>query len=118
MLGRGPLVVLLILVFTGLAKAHLHMIKLVVMMVLGLAGMWMIHTLAQDYSTITKPKLFSVFKRSANWDSEVEGRVPVDFSQILQYDPLGCARLLVCQLASKQDRDLSQHERDMLLLAG
>lgn len=36
----------------GVSKAH-SFIKLVILAALGLAGLWMVHTLAQDYTTIS-----------------------------------------------------------------
>lgn len=63
---------LIFLIVIGLTKAHG---RLIVMAILGLAGLWMVHLIAQDYDKITKPKsLASVFrniikKRSINKQS-------------------------------------------------
>lgn len=43
------LVVLVVLI--GVSKGH-HLIRVVILAALGLAGLWMIHTLAQDYQNI------------------------------------------------------------------
>lgn len=39
------------LLVLGLGKTH-HMIRLVVLAAMGLAGLWMLHTLAQDFNKI------------------------------------------------------------------
>lgn len=42
----------LLLTILGITKAH-HLIRVVILAALGLAGLWMVHTLAQDYQHIT-----------------------------------------------------------------
>ncbi|RZC42963.1 hypothetical protein BDFB_002959 [Asbolus verrucosus] len=44
--------ILLLLGLISVSKAH-GFIKIVILAGLGLAGLWMVHTLAQDYSNIT-----------------------------------------------------------------
>lgn len=44
--------VLVLLGLIGVSKAH-HFIKLVILAGLGLAGLWMVHTLAQDYGNLS-----------------------------------------------------------------
>lgn len=85
MLTKSTLITLLVLIFTGVVKANLHFIRMVVMAAAGLAGMYLIHLLAQDYNKITnRPaataakalvaagKALGIFKRSVpNVSSEV-----------------------------------------------
>lgn len=44
--------VALFVAILGITKGH-HLIKVVILAALGLAGLWMVHTLAQDYQHIT-----------------------------------------------------------------
>lgn len=43
---------IVLVVLFGVSKGH-HIIRLVILATLGLAGLWMVHTLAQDYQNIT-----------------------------------------------------------------
>lgn len=43
-------IIVLVILF-GVSKGH-HIIRLVILAALGLAGLWMVHTLAQDYQNI------------------------------------------------------------------
>lgn len=43
--------ILIFLGLIGISKAH-HFIRVVVLAALGLAGLWMVHTLAQDFNKI------------------------------------------------------------------
>lgn len=42
----------ILLAVIGASKAH-HFIKVVILAALGLAGLWMVHTLAQDYGNLS-----------------------------------------------------------------
>lgn len=42
---------IVLVVLFGVSKGH-HIIRIVILGALGLAGLWMIHTLAQDYQNI------------------------------------------------------------------
>lgn len=117
----------LVLIFLfGVTKAagH-HFIRLVIMAALGLAGLYMLHNLAQDFQ-----KIYSQFqegggvgggkwltKRSANSSeyyqvNESSKELPedaypdIDWDKILSRDPVGCARSFVCQIVadSRQER--------------
>ncbi|XP_063918604.1 uncharacterized protein LOC135133968 [Zophobas morio] len=90
----------------GLSKAH-GFIKLVILAALGLAGLWMVHTLAQDYGNISGHgggggggggKAFE--KRSI--DDKTQYNINWEF--VLSRDPARCARSFICQLAA-QDED-------------
>lgn len=62
----------LVLVMGAAVKAHVHFIRLAMLAAMGLAGMWMMHKLAQDWQKINnnnKPaamagKLLGLWKRS------------------------------------------------------
>lgn len=43
---------IVLIVLFGVSKGH-HLIRIVILAALGLAGLWMVHTLAQDYQNIT-----------------------------------------------------------------
>lgn len=52
MLSRSLWIAFLLLILTGVAKASLHFIRLLVLAGAGLAGMYMVHLLAQDWTKI------------------------------------------------------------------
>lgn len=51
--------ILIVTLAIGFGKAH-HIIRLIILAGLGLAGLWMLHTLAQDFQ-----KIFNKFQQSA-----------------------------------------------------
>lgn len=69
---RITLIGFLVLVMGAAVKAHIHFIRLALLAAMGLAGMWMMHKLAQDWQKISsrpKPaamagKLLGLWKRS------------------------------------------------------
>lgn len=120
-MNRRTLQVFLIAVLIGASKAH-HFIKLVILAGLGLAGLWMVHTLAQDFSQINNQgnhgggggggKAISgelnLYKRS------IQDNTPqINWSYVLSRDPAGCARSFICQLVA-QDENLTQEEQIIL----
>lgn len=67
MIDKGVIVTLLLAVCTGVVKAHAGGIKLLLLAGAGIAGLYMLHLLAQDYTKYqaSRPKLLgSLFKRS------------------------------------------------------
>lgn len=72
---RFAIIGFLVLVMGAAVKAHIHFIRLALLAAMGLAGMWMMHKLAQDWQKIShrpaKPaaaamagKLLGLWKRS------------------------------------------------------
>lgn len=72
---RFAIIGFLVLVMGAAVKAHIHFIRLALLAAMGLAGMWMMHKLAQDWHKISssgkpaKPaamagKLLGLWKRS------------------------------------------------------
>lgn len=69
---RITMIGFLVLVMGAAVKAHVHFIRLALLAAMGLAGMWMMHKLAQDWQKISsrpKPaamagKLLGLWKRS------------------------------------------------------
>ncbi|KAL4105108.1 hypothetical protein QTP88_020380 [Uroleucon formosanum] len=71
---RFTIIGFLVLVMGAAVKAHIHFIRLALLAAMGLAGMWMMHKLAQDWHKISssrpaKPaamagKLLGLWKRS------------------------------------------------------
>lgn len=53
MIKNGWMQIIVFLLLAGLVKGGLHIVKIVIIAGLGLAGMWMLHTLAQDYDKIS-----------------------------------------------------------------
>lgn len=51
-MSRSLWIAFLLLILTGVAKASLHFIRLLVLAGAGLAGMYMVHLLAQDWTKI------------------------------------------------------------------
>lgn len=104
----------------GFAKAH-QFIRLVILASLGLAGLWMVHTLAQDYNKIqsTAGDVQSsggdtrIFKRSVEADQNNE----INWETILSKDPASCTRSFICQLAATDRKSLSKEEFIMLELS-
>ncbi|XP_050300958.1 uncharacterized protein LOC126739355 isoform X2 [Anthonomus grandis grandis] len=114
----------------GVAKSA-SFVKLVILAGLGLAGLWMVHTLAQDFSNITQngfgsagedhgggAKLFNdqeikVFKRSIQ-NQKNEHRI--NWEMVIKRDPASCARSFICQLAATKEADLTDEEKIILNL--
>lgn len=118
----------------GFAKAH-SFVRLVILAGLGLAGLWMVHTLAQDFNNIqshnednfksfhsshnenTGPDFgnsFKLFKRSISEPRSSANLI--NWELILSRDPASCARSFLCQLAATEDRVLTKEEKLMLKL--
>lgn len=130
-----------ILVFAlilGIAKAH-NFVKLVILAGLGLAGLWMVHTLAQDFNSISSGGIgnlknfngnsdhnshsesgqshthsINLFKRSIP-ESKSHPNV-INWELVLSRDPASCARSFLCQLAASDEKFLSKEEKLMLRL--
>lgn len=49
---KSTTVTILVLVLSSLVKAHIHFIRLALLLLLGLAGMYLLHKLAQDWNRI------------------------------------------------------------------
>lgn len=49
---KSTTVTILVLVLSGMVKAGMHFIRLALLLILGLAGMYMLHKLAQDWNRI------------------------------------------------------------------
>ncbi|KAJ8923973.1 hypothetical protein NQ315_006749 [Exocentrus adspersus] len=107
---------LLITSIIGFTKAH-HFIRLVILASLGLAGLWMLHTLAQDFNRIQSTESSGgdtrIFKRSVL----EEGNQQINWENILLKDPASCARSFLCQLAATDHKHLSKDEQLMLELS-
>ncbi|KYB26721.1 uncharacterized protein LOC100141920 [Tribolium castaneum] len=105
--------VLLLLGLIGVSKAH-HFIKLVILAGLGLAGLWMVHTLAQDYGNLTHGggggggKAFE--KRS------IDTHRGINWEFVLSRDPARCARSFICQLAAQDEDQLDEVGQNILRL--
>ncbi|XKL65251.1 hypothetical protein PGB90_008671 [Kerria lacca] len=138
---KSTTMAIFIMIFGSLVKAHMHFIRLALLCILGLLGMYMLHKLAQDWNKIrgggggggggggSRPQrlasvlgmagtLFRISKRSV--DSQVID-IPLDniikkFSIILYFDPIGCARKFVCYSASKSAANLTRNEFNLLQL--
>ncbi|KAF5275080.1 hypothetical protein FQA39_LY07017 [Lamprigera yunnana] len=118
---------ILILVIIGFSKAQ-HFIQLVVLGALGLAGLWLLHTLANDINKFvkpsgilaTKPKFFYAKRSLENQSFNKTVRdyedfnVDIDWERILANDPVGCARSFICQLAAKNNERTLTNESVML----
>lgn len=70
---RFTIIGFLVLVMCATVKAHMHFIRFALLCAMGLAGMWMMHKLAQDWQKIshrpakaaaTAGKLLGLWKRS------------------------------------------------------
>ncbi|KAK9882746.1 hypothetical protein WA026_016636 [Henosepilachna vigintioctopunctata] len=76
-----------------------HVIKALILAVLGLTGLWLLHLLAQDYQQIQRPNKKLLFKRSLDYQ-------PLDYttqwSTIWSNDPIGCVRSFICQIAANE----------------
>ncbi|KAJ8942618.1 hypothetical protein NQ318_013330 [Aromia moschata] len=95
----------------GFAKAH-HFIQVVILAGLGLAGLWMLHTLAQDYSNIQSNQASGL---SIGGDTRIFKRSTFDASHgqirweaVLSRDPASCARSFLCQLAATEENSLTK----------
>ncbi|XP_014277189.1 uncharacterized protein [Halyomorpha halys] len=122
-----------------LVKAHLHMVKLLLMGVVGLGGLYMMHNLATDFNKIQNTwnkgtgmylnqHLSTVItglsgvsnrgKRSAQEDWLME-KFPNDtaiMSNLLQYDSHGCARKYVCHISARPVKKQTEYQRKVLAI--
>lgn len=111
---------LLFSVLLGFVKGA-HFIRLVILAGLGLAGLWMVHTLAQDFNTIQSNGGINLnpsagdrelFKRSVDGN----GKTFIDWEMVLSRDPASCARSFLCQLSATDLELLTNEEKIMLNL--
>ncbi|XP_049809256.1 uncharacterized protein LOC126252409 [Schistocerca nitens] len=138
-MDRRLATVLLLAAAVGVARASAHFIRLALVAVMGLAGMYMLHVLAQDYNAIRQPVkakvasaiLRSVIAKRSAADSTVvgeaeavaagaagasAGRPSLDWGRVLRADPAGCARRVLCELAAKPEVRLGDADRRLLAL--
>ncbi|XP_022184437.1 uncharacterized protein LOC111043714 [Nilaparvata lugens] len=112
-----------LIVMSGIVKAHIHFIRVALLAILGLAGLYLIHKLAGDYMKITGGRelghALGLWKRSIpdqmdyyELDRSLGSEHP--FEAILAQDPVGCARKLVCSISTKKDSKLDKEERTIL----
>ncbi|KAG8316888.1 hypothetical protein J6590_038628 [Homalodisca vitripennis] len=124
---RSVWVTLLLLILTGAVKAHIHFLRMVILAAAGLAGMYMVHLLAQDWTKIRPNRpaatrllqqaLQGISKRSIP-DEIVDdslNEIPT-WDSALEQDPLGCARKLVCTLATRPRSSLRTEETNILAM--
>lgn len=125
--------ILFFILTIGLSRAH-HFMKVVILAAMGLAGLWMVHTLAQDYDKIShnfgsnlgkltqsfglasagqEDDTKQLFKRS------LEAKQPpeINWDLVLSRDPASCARSFICQLVAQQESTLKREEKIILHLA-
>ncbi|XP_049779516.1 uncharacterized protein LOC126176402 [Schistocerca cancellata] len=122
-MDRHLATVLLLAAAVGVARASAHFIRLALVAVMGLAGMYMLHVLAQDYNAIRQPVkakvasaiLRSVIAKRSAADSPVVGEAAA-WGRVLRADPAGCARRVLCELAAKPELRLSDADRRLLAL--
>lgn len=50
---KATAITVLMVIFSGLVKAHMHFIRLALLAILGLLGMYLLHKLAQDWNKIS-----------------------------------------------------------------
>uniref|UniRef100_A0A6P7FGS4 Uncharacterized protein LOC114330127 n=1 Tax=Diabrotica virgifera virgifera TaxID=50390 RepID=A0A6P7FGS4_DIAVI len=95
------------LVTIGFVKCS-HFVKLIILAGLGLAGLWMVHTLAQDFSSIQNNggETRDIYKRSVDRSS----KSGIDWEKVLSRDPVGCARSFLCQLSATSEENLLEEE--------
>lgn len=129
--------IIIFAIILGFAKAH-NFMRLVILAGLGLAGLWMVHTLAQDFNTIQSNSLsggssgnsgndngdannggsggfgVNLFKRSIPNGQHQPNLI--NWEMVLSRDPASCARSFLCQLAASDSKILSKEERLMLSL--
>lgn len=84
MLNKNILQIIVLLILAGLVKGGLHVVRIIVLAGLGLAGMWMLHQLAQDYDKISNKFMFgsinpskSLQKREVGIESDISGVSPI-----------------------------------------
>ncbi|KAF2893702.1 hypothetical protein ILUMI_12475 [Ignelater luminosus] len=125
---------IIFLLVLGLGKAH-HMIRVVILAAMGLAGLWMLHTLAQDFNKIynnvqqhqqhpasdiskflAKRSISNSSSYSLTHLNETSEHSQIDWERILTRDPVGCARSFVCQLAATNPKDILSEESIILYL--
>ncbi|XP_050425886.1 uncharacterized protein LOC126836471 [Adelges cooleyi] len=124
---KSAIVGFMLLVMAATIKAHIHFMRLALLCILGLAGMWMMHKLAQDWQKIsgsnrpvqTAGRLLGLWKRSipdATMDTYVEESMNnfYKFDEILKFDKSMCARKMVCQIAATPKNLLNQVEVNIL----
>ncbi|KAG8319015.1 hypothetical protein J6590_100345 [Homalodisca vitripennis] len=100
---------------------------MVILAAAGLAGMYMVHLLAQDWTKIRPNRpaatrllqqaLQGISKRSIP-DEIVDdslNEIPT-WDSALEQDPLGCARKLVCTLATRPRSSLRTEETNILAM--
>jgi hypothetical protein len=126
---RIAIIGFLVLVMGAAVKAHIHFIRLALLAAMGLAGMWMMHKLAQDWQKISnrpRPaamagKLLGLWKRSID-ETHIESYVEdslhdiYKFDEILRQDRSTCARKMICQLAATPENQLDRVETNLLKL--
>ncbi|RZF38521.1 hypothetical protein LSTR_LSTR006116 [Laodelphax striatellus] len=107
-------------------RAYVHFIRVALLAILGLAGLYLIHKLAGDYMKITGGRelghALGLWKRSIpdnmddyyQLDRSLGSEHP--FEEILAQDPVGCARKLVCSISTKKDSKLDKEERTILAM--
>ncbi|EEB18250.1 hypothetical protein Phum_PHUM506940 [Pediculus humanus corporis] len=118
-----------LLIFASFVKASSLGIKLLIMMGAGLAGMYMMHLLAQDYNKYTSLNRPSrsvdnlhdntttfIMDEEVVRESENNYRLNeiITFEKIIQFDPTGCARRYVCTIATKSNKKQNQYERNLI----
>ncbi|KAG8270062.1 hypothetical protein J6590_093537, partial [Homalodisca vitripennis] len=127
---RSIWVTLLLLILTGAVKAHIHFLRLAILAAAGLAGMYMVHLLAQDWTKIrpNTPNLTPLIQQALQGiqglskRSIPDGIVDDSLNEIptwdsaLEQDPLGCARKLVCTLATRPRSSLRAEETNILAM--
>ncbi|KAJ8981815.1 hypothetical protein NQ317_007401 [Molorchus minor] len=94
----------------GFAKAH-HFIQLIILAGLGLAGLWMIHILAQDFTNVqSSGGDTKIFKRAIQDGTSAQ----INWEIVLSRDPASCARSFLCQLAAADETSLTKEEKVMV----
>ncbi|XP_075214042.1 uncharacterized protein LOC142320229 [Lycorma delicatula] len=121
MLSRWTWTILgvLVIVLGGVVKAHMHFIRMALLALLGLVGLYLVHKLAGDYQKITGGgKSLGLWKRSLPDELEtmIDRSLHNDhpFNSILAQDPVGCARKMVCTLAARKQSQLNSGEKAIL----
>lgn len=124
-MNRRTLQVFVVAALLGVSKAH-HFIRLVILAGLGLAGLWMVHTLAQDFSHLNLGGLGSGGHGGSGGSKELGGdlnlykrsiqddKPTINWDYVLSRDPASCARSFICQLAAQDANLLSKEELTIL----
>ncbi|XP_065218900.1 uncharacterized protein LOC135844596 [Planococcus citri] len=135
---KPTVVAIMFIVLGGLVKAGMHFIRLALLAILGLLGMYLLHKLAQDWNKIrpgggggggNRPRITSLLgmatrlfrsKRSVDphtlmdTTNNFEDTISSKFSNILYFDPMGCARKFICYSSCKPASNLTQSENNLL----